>query len=134
MCRENYHKISAAAPYRGGFVIEYIIAGKTTMSADKGNTEGGIKLDDRQKLKEPEMYRVILHNDHYTTMDFVVEVLITVFHMPGAKATQVMLDVHRKGTGVCGVYTYDIAVTKVEQVHHMAKDREYPLRCSFERV
>ncbi|HQO39369.1 MAG TPA: ATP-dependent Clp protease adapter ClpS [Spirochaetota bacterium] len=104
------------------------------MSADEGNTEGGIKLDERQKLKEPEMYRVILHNDHYTTMDFVVEVLVTVFHMPSAKATQVMLDVHRKGIGVCGVYTYDIAVTKVEQVHQMAKDREYPLRCSFEKA
>jgi len=132
--RKKYIKISAAALNGGGLVNEYIIAGKITMSADEGNTEGGIKLDERQKLKEPEMYRVILHNDHYTTMDFVVEVLVTVFHMPSAKATQVMLDVHRKGIGVCGVYTYDIAVTKVEQVHQMAKDREYPLRCSFEKA
>ena len=104
------------------------------MSVREGDPEGGVQLDDRQKLKAPEMYRVLLHNDHYTTMDFVVEVLVAVFHMPGAKATQVMLDVHRKGIGVCGVYTYDIAVTKVEQVHLMAKAREYPLRCSYERA
>lgn len=104
------------------------------MTVHEGDAEGGIQLEDQQKLKEPEMYRVILHNDHYTTMDFVIEVLVTVFHMPTAKATQVMLDVHRKGVGMCGVYTYDIAVTKVEQVHLMAKAREYPLRCSYERA
>ncbi|HPS56694.1 MAG TPA: ATP-dependent Clp protease adapter ClpS [Spirochaetota bacterium] len=116
------------------FTIENTGAHASGISVHEGDAEGGIQLEDRQKLKEPEMYRVILHNDHYTTMDFVVEVLVTVFHMPSAKATQVMLDVHRKGIGVCGVYTYDIAVTKVEQVHHMAKAREYPLRCSYERA
>lgn len=78
------------------------------------------------------MYRVILHNDHYTTMDFVVEVLISVFHKPAAEATRIMLDVHRKGKGICGVYTYDIASSKVSLVHSMAKDREFPLRCSME--
>lgn len=116
------------------FAIEYILEQSASMSVREGDPEGGIELEDKQKLREPEMYRVILHNDHYTTMDFVVEVLVTVFHMPSAKATQVMLDVHRKGIGVCGVYTYDIAVTKVEQVHLMAKSREYPLRCSYERA
>lgn len=104
------------------------------MSSNDGYTDGGVQLEHDQRLKEPEMYRVILHNDHYTTMDFVIEVLVTVFHMPGVKATQVMLDVHRKGIGVCGVYTYDIAVTKVEQVHLMAKAKEFPLRCSYERA
>lgn len=80
------------------------------------------------------MYRVILHNDHYTTMDFVVEVLISVFHKPAAEATRIMLDVHRKGKGICGVYTYDIASSKVSLVHSMAKDREFPLRCSMEEA
>ena len=117
-----------------GLVVEYTHLYGGSMSVREGDPEGGVQLDDRQKLKAPEMYRVLLHNDHYTTMDFVVEVLVAVFHMPGAKATQVMLDVHRKGIGVCGVYTYDIAVTKVEQVHLMAKAREYPLRCSYERA
>lgn len=80
------------------------------------------------------MFRVILHNDHYTTMDFVVEVLISVFHKPAAEATRIMLDVHRKGKGICGVYTYDIASSKVSLVHSMAKEREFPLRCSMEEA
>lgn len=80
------------------------------------------------------MYRVILHNDHYTTMEFVVEVLISVFHKPAAEATRIMLDVHRKGKGTCGVFTYDIASSKVSRVHAMAKDREFPLRCSMEET
>jgi len=67
-------------------------------------------------------------------MDFVVEVLMKIFHMPAAKAVQVMLDVHKKGAGMCGVYTLDIAVTKVGQVHQMAKSREFPLKCSYEEA
>src|SRR5512137_1256540 len=95
---------------------------------------GDIKLDPDTVLQEPKMFRVILHNDHYTTMDFVVEVLMKVFHMPAARAVQVMLDVHKKGAGMCGVYTLDIAVTKVGQVHQMARAREYPLKCSYEEA
>jgi ATP-dependent Clp protease adaptor protein ClpS len=87
-----------------------------------------------KKLDEPKMYRVILHNDHYTTMDFVVEVLMKIFHMPAAQATQIMLDVHKKGIGVCGVYTFDIAVTKVSQVIQMARARAFPLKCSYEEA
>jgi len=82
-----------------------------------------------KKVDKPRMYKVILHNDHFTTMEFVVEVLVKVFHMPGAKATKVMLDVHHRGYGVCGVYTLDIAATKVDQVHIMARAREFPLKC-----
>lgn len=104
------------------------------MSGSDAATEGGVQLETSGKLKEPDMYRVLLHNDHYTTMDFVVEVLMTVFHMTNIKATQVMLDVHKKGIGICGVYTYDIAVTKVEQVHLMAREKQFPLRCSFEKA
>jgi ATP-dependent Clp protease adaptor protein ClpS len=93
-----------------------------------------IKLDPDTVLQEPKMYRVILHNDHYTTMDFVVEVLMLVFHKPAAEATKIMLDVHQKGAGICGVYTYDIASTKVTLVHKMAKLREFPLKCSLEEA
>ncbi|NPU83523.1 MAG: ATP-dependent Clp protease adapter ClpS [Syntrophaceae bacterium] len=94
----------------------------------------GIDVEDEVDLREPRMFRVILHNDHYTTMDFVVEVLISVFHKPAAEATRIMLDVHRKGKGICGVYTYDIASSKVSLVHSMAKEREFPLRCSMEEA
>ncbi|NTW15900.1 MAG: ATP-dependent Clp protease adaptor ClpS [Syntrophaceae bacterium] len=96
--------------------------------------DGEIKLDPDTVLQEPKMYRVILHNDHYTTMDFVVEVLMIVFHKVAAEATKIMLDVHKKGAGVCGVYTYDIASTKVSVVHNMAKRREFPLKCSLEEA
>jgi ATP-dependent Clp protease adaptor protein ClpS len=90
------------------------------------------ETEDETELREPKMYRVILHNDHYTTMDFVVDVLVKVFHKPPAEATKIMLDVHRRGQGVCGVYTYDIAVTKVTRVQTMATLREFPLRCTME--
>ncbi|MDD5711272.1 MAG: ATP-dependent Clp protease adaptor ClpS [Smithellaceae bacterium] len=90
------------------------------------------EVHDEIELREPKKYLVILHNDDYTTMDFVVEVLATVFHKPLTEATQIMLDVHRKGIGICGTYTYDIASTKISQVHLLAGQREFPLRCSLE--
>ena len=86
----------------------------------------------REKLKEPEEFRVILLNDHYTTMEFVVEILIAVFHKSGEDANRIMLDVHRKGKGLVGVYPWDIAATKAQQVHMAAKEREFPLRCVVE--
>jgi len=90
--------------------------------------------DSETDLREPGMYKVILHNDHYTTMDFVVEVLTKIFQKTAADATRVMLDVHEKGHGICGVYIYDLAVTKVSRVHQMAKMRGFPLKCSYEQV
>ncbi|MCE5265953.1 MAG: ATP-dependent Clp protease adapter ClpS [Deltaproteobacteria bacterium] len=87
-----------------------------------------------QEIREPKMYRVILHNDDYTTMEFVVEILVKVFHKPVLDATRIMLDVHRKGKGICGVYTYDIAATRVARVHQLAKKREFPLKCSLEEA
>jgi len=95
-------------------------------------SDAGAKTD--QEIREPKQYRVILHNDDYTTMDFVVEVLIRIFHKPAAEATRIMVDVHRKGKGICGVYTYDIAATRVAQVHEMARTREFPLKCSLEEA
>lgn len=96
--------------------------------------EEGTKTQTRPKVDLPKMYRVILLNDHYTTMEFVVEVLIKVFYKPLQEATQIMLDVHKKGKGTVGVYTRDIAETKVSQVHILAKKREYPLRCIYEEA
>ncbi|MDR1574674.1 MAG: ATP-dependent Clp protease adapter ClpS [Treponema sp.] len=86
------------------------------------------------KLKEPEVYRVVLLNDHYTTMDFVVEVLMVIFHKSIEDANRIMLDVHRRGKGVVGVYAWDIAATKAEQVHAAARENEFPLRCIVEPV
>jgi ATP-dependent Clp protease adaptor protein ClpS len=88
----------------------------------------------KPRLQEPKLYRVILHNDDYTTMDFVVKVVMAVFHKPAAEATKIMLDVHRKGAGIVGVYTRDIALTKVSQVHEMARKGEFPLRASCEEA
>ncbi|MDR0623348.1 MAG: ATP-dependent Clp protease adaptor ClpS [Treponema sp.] len=87
-----------------------------------------------EKLKEPEEFRVILLNDHYTTMDFVVEVLIVIFHKNTEEANRIMLDVHRKGKGIVGVYPWDIAATKADQVHAAAKKYEFPLRCIVEQI
>jgi ATP-dependent Clp protease adaptor protein ClpS len=85
-----------------------------------------------EKVKEPEEYKVILLNDHYTTMQFVVEVLMIIFHKGVEDAYRIMLDVHKKGKGVVGVYTWDIATTKMEQVHAVARENEFPLRCVVE--
>jgi len=85
-----------------------------------------------EKLKEPEEFKVILLNDHYTTMEFVVEILIVIFHKGIVDANRIMLDVHRKGRGIVGVYTWDIAATKTEQVHIAARASEFPLRCVVE--
>jgi ATP-dependent Clp protease adaptor protein ClpS len=85
-----------------------------------------------QKLKTPAMYKVVLHNDHYTTMEFVVEILRTVFHKETPDATRIMLDVHTKGRGVVGVYTYDVAASRATRVHRLAREREFPLRCTVE--
>lgn len=85
-------------------------------------------------LQEPIQYKVLMHNDDYTTMDFVVEVLETVFNKSPSEAVQIMLNVHRNGIGVCGIYTAEVAETKVETVHSMARQHGFPLKCSMEEV
>jgi ATP-dependent Clp protease adaptor protein ClpS len=99
-----------------------------------GRFDGDLLEQVEEEVKEPDMFNVILHNDHYTTMDFVVEVIQVVFHKPTIEATKIMLDVHKKGRGVVGAYTYDIAVTKTAQVIKMAKEREFPLKCTVEKA
>lgn len=96
--------------------------------------EGDVKLATKKKTKKPKMYKVIIYNDDYTTMEFVVEILVAIFNKPRAEATQIMLDVHKKGKGICGVYTYDIAVTKVNQVHKFARLNEFPLKSDIEEA
>jgi ATP-dependent Clp protease adaptor protein ClpS len=90
------------------------------------------KASGKEHFKEPEEYRVILLNDHFTTMEFVVEILMVIFHKNLEDANRIMLDVHKKGKGIVGVYTWDIAVTKSEEVHQAARANEFPLRCIVE--
>lgn len=84
------------------------------------------------KMKQPPLYRVVLLNDDYTPMEFVVEVLQVFFRMDRDQATQVMLHVHTRGKGVCGVYTRDVAESKVDQVNDYARERTHPLMCTLE--
>ena len=84
------------------------------------------------KLKRPSLYRVILINDDYTPMEFVVEILESVFGMERSRATRVMLEVHTKGKGICGVFTHEIAETKVAQVMGIAQQQQHPLMCTME--
>jgi len=91
-------------------------------------------LRTKDKTKEPEEFKVILLNDDYTTMEFVVEILVDIFRKSTDDAFRIMLDVHHKGKGIVGVYTWDIAVTKVEQVHAQARANEFPLLCAIEPV
>jgi len=95
---------------------------------------GSVKTTPDIKVRKPKMYRVILHNDDYTSMEFVVNVLMSIFNKGEQEATKIMLDVHNKGKGECGVYTLDIAATKVKQVHYEAQKQGFPLRCSYEEA
>lgn len=102
------------------------------MSSVNPDIQEELASDVEEDVREPSMYKVLLHNDDYTTMEFVVEILMFVFNKAVEDATRIMLSVHRKGIGVCGVYTYDVAETKVETVTKLARDRGFPLKCTME--
>lgn len=91
-------------------------------------------IQTEETLREPPQYKILMHNDHYTTMDFVVQVLETVFNKPTPEAVQIMLNIHKKGVGICGIFTAEVAETKVDTVHYIARQRGYPLKCSMEEV
>ena len=95
---------------------------------------GTVLEAEKAKVKPPPLYKVMLLNDDYTPMDFVVVVLQTVFAMSREKATQVMLQVHREGMGVCGTYTREVATAKVEQVINIARKHQHPLQCTMEET
>ena len=88
--------------------------------------------ESKPKLKQPSLYKVLILNDDYTPMEFVVEVLQLFFHMDREKATQIMLAVHTEGRGVCGVYPYDVAETKMAQVNDFSREHDHPLLCDIE--
>src|SRR6056297_982378 len=92
------------------------------------------EMGTEEELKEPPRYKVLMHNDDYTTMEFVVHILKTVFSKSEDEAVQIMLNIHRNGVGVCGTYTAEMAETKVSLVTHWAKKEGYPLKCTMEEV
>ena len=103
------------------------------MSQYDPDVEESVRSETDQEVDEPPMYKVMLLNDDYTTMEFVVEVLVYVFQKSSEEATRIMLNVHRSGVGVCGIYPFEIAETKVETVDNLARENGVPLKCIMER-
>ncbi len=101
---------------------------------DEGPPDIGIAVKTRAKSKKPSQYKVLMLNDDYTPMEFVVLVLKRFFSMNMDEATRVMLHVHQKGVGVCGIFTYEVAETKVNQVMDFAREHQHPLQCTLEKV
>ncbi|MBI3503898.1 MAG: ATP-dependent Clp protease adapter ClpS [Proteobacteria bacterium] len=101
-------------------------------TGDDGNGSG-VALQTRTRTKRPALYKVLMLNDDYTPMEFVVHVLEKFFSKTRQEATDIMLQVHRRGVGVCGVFTYEVAETKVNQVTEFARRNQHPLRCTLEK-
>lgn len=95
--------------------------------------EEEVTYETKDEVREPSMFRVLLHNDDYTTMEFVVEILIIVFNKSPEESVEIMLNVHRKGIGICGVYTFEVSETKVNIVHVLARENGFPLKCTMEK-
>jgi ATP-dependent Clp protease adaptor protein ClpS len=104
------------------------------MLPPEGRFEESAVAESEEKLEEPSLFKVLLHNDDYTTMEFVVWVLETIFNMAGEEALRVMLSVHMSGVGVAGVYTFEVAEMKVEKTTDLAREHEFPLLCTMEKV
>jgi ATP-dependent Clp protease adaptor protein ClpS len=94
--------------------------------------EGDVATETRRKVQKPPLYKVLLHNDDYTTQDFVVQILMTIFHHPRELAFEIMMHVHQRGIGIAGLFPYETAEAKVAQVHDLARAKEFPLKCSME--
>jgi ATP-dependent Clp protease adaptor protein ClpS len=101
----------------------------------ESNQGRGVAVEEvRPEIKKPPLYKVVLLNDDFTPMDFVVDVLKIFFRMGHDRATQIMLHVHTRGKGVCGVFTFEIAETKVAQVNEFSRQNEHPLKCTMEKA
>ncbi|MGD9638500.1 MAG: ATP-dependent Clp protease adapter ClpS [Alphaproteobacteria bacterium] len=97
-------------------------------------TQSEVKVKPKAKTKKPSMYKVLLLNDDYTPMEFVVFILETLFSKNHEEATEIMLNVHKNGVGLCGIYTYEIAETKASQVVNLARRNQHPLQCHIEKA
>jgi ATP-dependent Clp protease adaptor protein ClpS len=104
------------------------------MAEQRPTTDRSVVEKTHEQIKEPELFSVILLNDDYTTMEFVVQVLESLFNKGPAEAFRIMMQVHTQGQGLCGVYPWDIAETRVSAVHELAQDRGFPLRAIIEKA
>jgi ATP-dependent Clp protease adaptor protein ClpS len=106
---------------------------KNNGTGDDGRANTGVVIKTRPKVKKPSLYKVLMLNDDYTPMEFVVHVLERYFSKNTEEATRIMLHVHQKGVGVCGVFTFEVAETKVNQVMDLARKNQHPLQCTLEK-
>lgn len=102
------------------------------MTEEKTSGQDSVATEDLVEIKEPKLYKVLLHNDDYTSMEFVISILENIFNKSTPDATQIMLNVHHEGRGIAGVYTREIGETKISIVHQLAEKNGFPLRCSME--
>jgi ATP-dependent Clp protease adaptor protein ClpS len=107
--------------------------------SDKGkpgdpSRKGGLQVKERPKTQKPKMFKVLLHNDHYTTMEFVIWILQNVFRHSEAESTRIMLAIHRSGLGVAGIYSREVAETRSKKVIELARKFDFPLQCTFEEA
>lgn len=104
------------------------------MADKKIESQDAVEIQERIELQEPPLYKVLLHNDDYTSMEFVVLILEKIFHKSNDEATRIMLNVHEQGIGIAGIYTREICETKIAVVHELARKNQFPLRCSMEQA
>ncbi len=135
------HSLPLYGPYRPGPDRDDLGNSRAASGNDGSGDDGsgddggkvGIATKTRTKTAKPSLYKVLLLNDDYTPMEFVVAILKRVFHMDMEQATRVMLHVHQRGVGVCGIFTYEVAETKVNQVMDAARASQHPLQCTLEK-
>ncbi len=109
------------------------MSGNDKRNGDQGTPDLGTVVKTRAKTRKPTMYKVLMLNDDYTPMEFVVHILERFFQKTRDEATRIMLHVHRRGVGVCGIFTYEVAETKVTQVMDLARQNQHPLQCTIEK-
>ena len=103
------------------------------MNEHSPEMEEEVISETRDEIDEPPMYKVLLHNDDYTTMEFVIEIMMLVFKKSPEESVEIMLNVHQKGIGICGIYTYEVSETKVNTVKAFARENGFPLKCTMEQ-
>ena len=114
--------------------LQTFVSGPSGGRENDSDRRGDVAVKERQETKKPQMWKVLLHNDDYTSMEFVVWVLMTVFRLDPEESTRVMLRVHQNGIGVAGVFTREIAETKVRKVSGLARSHQFPLMCTTEEA
>jgi ATP-dependent Clp protease adaptor protein ClpS len=133
MWQRGEHSGSYEGGWHEAWTMPRVFMSKKNGQNDEGDLRGGIVTKTEPKTKRPSLYKVLLLNDDYTPMDFVVYVLERFFNKQSDDANRIMMHVHQKGVGICGVYTYEVAETKVAQVTNFARQHQHPLQCTMEK-